>query len=233
MDSTDLYPFLTYYYTSENDRNLGPAQHSPYNLTSWQQQRANSNDSADFGMAGSGGQVPYARAVFGFVIALFIYFCILSYYWDMHGEASRKEVDRSIIKKRVLRHGQSQLFSRDEKYASDDEAVSKPSACCCIKRKKRLNAPDPQPAGESVEICIDPAPESAEDILKSYRDHKMCVECNSMRLNNGENGTDVDQSTTGSDDELVRAEEGTNTPNDEMVCPICLEPFHIGEQVAW
>lgn len=34
------------------------------------------------------------------------------------------------------------------------------------------------------------------------------------------------------DDELVLAEEGS-IMNDENVCPICIEPFRIGEEVAW
>ena len=92
------------------------------------------------------------------------------------------------------------------------------SRCCCKRRQKQT---------------IDPAPESAEEILESYR-HQMCVvHCNSMRTDTAKNETEKEQTRTDCDDELVLAEEGSDINNAEMLCPICIEPFRIGEQVAW
>ena len=43
--------------------------------------------------------VSYVRALFGFTLSLIIYFCILFYLCDNYGDASKKDVDRSIVKK--------------------------------------------------------------------------------------------------------------------------------------
>ena len=35
------------------------------------------------------------------------------------------------------------------------------------------------------------------------------------------------------EDELVLAEGGISNPTSDIVCPVCLDSFHIGEEVTW
>mmetsp|Transcript_2897 Transcript_2897/g.5588 ORF Transcript_2897/g.5588 Transcript_2897/m.5588 type:complete len:133 (-) Transcript_2897:2961-3359(-) len=45
--------------------------------------------------------------------------------------------------------------------------------------------------------------------------------------------TEKKQTKTGCGDELELAEEGSSMNDDAIFCPKCLEPSHVGEQVAW
>lgn len=137
---------------------------------------------------------------------------------------TKKVVDRSLITKRVLPHDQSHQFSNED--CSPDKEQSNTHTCFwCLpsliftkRRHKREIAPDG---------------ESAEEILKTYRSTPPrrnlctpeCAHCSSATRKN--------RKKTDDGDELVLAEEGSSTNQDEMVCSICLDTFHIGEQVAW
>ena len=74
----------------------------------------------------------YARALCGFVFALIIYFCVLFYLCDKYGDASKTKVDKSIVRKKVLPHGQSQVFrSMSESEVDAEEKDGRRCRCRC------------------------------------------------------------------------------------------------------
>ena len=59
--------------------------------SSWGDQRRSSAHGPD--------TAAFARALVGFVVSLLIYFCFLHCLCDGYGEATKKEVDKNIVKK--------------------------------------------------------------------------------------------------------------------------------------
>ncbi|KAL9190939.1 hypothetical protein ACHAXT_000645 [Thalassiosira profunda] len=154
--------------------------------------------------------VAYARALSGFVFALMIYFCVLFYLCDKYGDASKKTVDKSIVKKKVLPHGQSQLFrSADSESDAEREKNEGRCRCRCRCRSRQKDAVAPAPA------------ETADDILEEYR-AKSYLQRIRHHL------PTAAQPTNATDDELVLAEEGAATNTEENVCPICIEQYQVG-----
>ncbi|KAL7536139.1 hypothetical protein ACHAWF_005380 [Thalassiosira exigua] len=175
-------------------------------------------------------QIHFYRGILGFAITLVFYCCVLRCLCGDAKGATKRDVDKSLIKKVVLPHGLSQSFPGDESCAPDDDDV-KLLQCCC--RRKRKGA-------------VAPAGDTAEEILETYRyksrgQQKLCLNCNSVNADN-EGNAGKDKTTNNekqpradspSDLGLVLAEEGLGASSDSMVCSICIEPFRVGEQVAW
>ena len=67
---------------------------------------------------------------------------------------------------------------------------------------------------------------------KSFRNQATCAKCNS-RLADNEHSESEQRRTNDADDELELTEEGIGLAIDENICSICIEPFHVGEQVTW
>lgn len=86
--NTDVYPISTF---NEDDRSLQGWTYAP----EWMHQ----NNATASWTDRSPDAVSYVRALFGFTLSLIIYFCILFYLCDNYGDASKKDVDRSIVKK--------------------------------------------------------------------------------------------------------------------------------------
>eukprot|EP00580_Thalassiosira_gravida_P020957 CAMPEP_0201679900 /NCGR_PEP_ID=MMETSP0494-20130426/49552_1 /ASSEMBLY_ACC=CAM_ASM_000839 /TAXON_ID=420259 /ORGANISM="Thalassiosira gravida, Strain GMp14c1" /LENGTH=295 /DNA_ID=CAMNT_0048163525 /DNA_START=206 /DNA_END=1090 /DNA_ORIENTATION=- len=225
----EIFPDLTFISTKRGDEDARalswiPRQYTGKNSSNWQE-RADVN-SADIDLSNGQDNVPYVRAIFGFVIALMLYFCFLSYIWGIHSDASKREFDRNIIKKRVLPHGQSQRSRSEDKDCDTNDGETSTNICCYLRLSSRCCCHRKQ------KQAIAPAPNSAGEILEAYR-HRMCAQCSSVRSVNIQNGTENEQTITDGDDELVLAEEGSHTNNSEMLCSICLDPFRVGELVAW
>jgi len=77
---------------------------------------------------------------------------------------------------------------------------------------------------------VAPLPETAAEILESYKLksyselRKRARQLHCQNNNEGMNDND---------DELVLAEEGTPNSTSGNLCPVCLDSFHIGDEVAW
>mmetsp|Transcript_2108 Transcript_2108/g.4690 ORF Transcript_2108/g.4690 Transcript_2108/m.4690 type:complete len:287 (-) Transcript_2108:31-891(-) len=185
---------------------VAPGSSQPYNGTA--------NTTED-----STTEVQYYQAILGFLVALLIYFCMLCQTWYEHGEATRGEIDNSIVRKKVLQHGQSQYFTSDTNVQTckeDKRQTFRGGFCsrCSCKRQK-------QTVDESVK----------EDLSHRLRRHEKHVH-QKPRQEATEIMEKREKDTHG--DELILAEEGTSIFDlVEIVCPICLEAFSVGEDVAW
>mmetsp|Transcript_32243 Transcript_32243/g.69592 ORF Transcript_32243/g.69592 Transcript_32243/m.69592 type:complete len:201 (-) Transcript_32243:229-831(-) len=98
----EIFPDLAFISTKRGDEDARalywiPRQYNGKNSSNWQE-RADVN-SADIDLSNGQDTVPYVKAIFGFLIALMVYFCFLSYIWGIHSDASKREFDRNIIKK--------------------------------------------------------------------------------------------------------------------------------------
>ena len=109
-------------------------------------------------------------------------------------------------------HGQGERCQTDDSTTYDEEIVQEKSVpcfsslvsrCCCTKQKQSVHPED----------------EILEEYRAKSRRHHVCAHCNSIRV--------------ATDDELEAAEEGVVVNNDDITCNICIEPFHVGEKVAW
>ena len=86
-----------------------------------------------------------------------------------------------------------------------------------------------QPKTRHVKCCHRSNHDTSTSIIESYklksyldlRAHKL-----KRRLQN-------EHPELVQDDELVLAEEGTSNSTTDIVCPICLDAFHVGEEVTW
>jgi hypothetical protein len=169
--------------------------------------------------------VEYFQAVLAFILGLGVYFCILCNIWLRDGAITQEEVERSIVHKRVLAHGQSHHFDCD--YNQDDECLKKHSFCRKVAtscrpcrsvakfwRKKRMQAI---------------IPVSADSIKDSNR-----CDPKTSQTEDCKSAADMDDHDA-EPDELDQAERGLVAValNDEITCPICLEPLKLGEEVAW
>lgn len=128
-------------------------------------------------------------------------------------------VDYLFYLQRVLPHGQSQLF-----LTAKDEEISRHAYCswlgklqCFSNRAKK---------------------ETTEEVLETHQSKscsdRLCAQCNLRPegdKNNQANDNMID--TIIEEEDLVLAEEGSNVIDDEIICPICIEPFRIGEKVTW
>ena len=77
----------------DNLRDYGSASSSSTNTTS-------SGDATTTG-------VEYIQAISGFFMVLLVYFCMIGNMWLTDASITKEEVQRSIVHKRVLSHGQS------------------------------------------------------------------------------------------------------------------------------
>lgn len=131
---------------------------------------------------------------------------------------------------RVLRHGLSLV---GESSVSDEEDAER---SCCSVASRRSKRKQKQPTSP------DAGPTSPSEILGMYRAkskatsrRRTCPHCDSERSNRAE-GDDACRRDTDApvQDELEIAEEGMmNIDLGENLCPICIEPFQVGEGVAW
>ena len=222
--------------------------------------------------------VRYVQAVFGFIFALLIYFCLLCHMCWTRRETTTREVARNIVKKvcevsvrssivldewiwqhwrillksnhllrhdenfcalicqqKVLPHGQSQFFDRENRVSEcecQDCDTSINVSCYCCRKKTR----------------IAPASESAKEVLARYRQQYSCGSAHTLsrsiltsKLASSrveESGKNQSEDTGVADrndvtNELVIAEEGSVGDGSENVCPICLRPYNVGQDVAW
>lgn len=72
-------------------------------------------------------------------------------------------------------------------------------------------------------------PETPSEILDSY----ICSATTTFTSHEGGRGKQSSGVDCASKDELVRAEEGSINKDEELLCSVCLEPFRVGELVAW
>jgi len=131
----------------------------------------------------------------------------------------------SAAKKRVLPHGQSCDL--------DDEGDTKNTLCCssylccrfrCKRRQKRaLFIPTTESSAETF---------PAEHPTKSFQ-HRACSNCKSTMRTSDSTNIDLDKEHTPDrkDEHPALVKEELNTKH-EISCPICIESFHIGEQVV-
>lgn len=172
--------------------------------------------------------VECVQAVFAFGLALTVYFCMLCNIWLKDGSVTKKEVERSIVHKRVVAHGQSHCFDCD--HAQDDECLKKHS-CCCGKIAKSC-----QWRSEAQYCCRRKGLRtihrtSIDDVKNSNRPDPTTSQTEYA------NTAGVDDADPGqaSISDLDQAEQGlvTIALDEEIACPICLEPMKLGEEVAW
>lgn len=178
--------------------------------------------------------VEYFQAVFAFILGLGVYFCILCNIWLRDGAITKDEVERSIVHKRVLAHGQSHRFDCD--YNQDAECLKKHSFC-------RKVATSCRPCRSVAQYCCRRkrmqtiVPVSADDIKDSNRcdpTKSQTEECeNTAHVDGAEPEHHQYNDTTLN--ELDQAEQGfvAVALDEEITCPICLEPLKLGEEVAW
>lgn len=165
------------------------------------------------------------QAVFVFLLGLAVYFCMVCNIWCKDGSITKKEVERSVVHKRVLAHGQSHCF--DCEHNQDDECI-KEHFCCGNASAKFCH-----PCRSVTQYCcrrnqtraILPAP--TDDIKNSNRSDPTIPQTECAN-------TDAEQEQASISD-LEQAEQGLVTValDEELTCPICLEPMKCGEEVAW
>ena len=163
-------------------------------------------------------EIHYYRAVLAFLVSILLYFCLVCHAWKNDTtEAKPADIDKSLVRKKVLAHGQSRRFDEVDDNARNDEQHKKTRiicSCCC---KKQTHPADPLQG-------------TAEEILDSYK-LKTYRELREQAMQRRRQINGMEPSTY--DDELVVAEEGVADTSTCILCPICLEPFNIGEEVAW
>lgn len=150
----------------------------------------------------------YYQGVIGFGLVMCIYFCMLCSIMTRDGPITKEEVERSIVHKCVLPHGQAHCF--DCKSKKTEGRV--PNWCRSFRslahfffRRKRGRTISP--AATDSNRC-DPETSQSKD-----------CDC----------AVDVDADSL---DEVDQAEQGGVIELDHS-CPICLERLKIGEEVAW
>lgn len=77
---------------------------------------------------------------------------------------------------------------------------------------------------------VAPLPETAAEVLERYKlksYSELRKQARQLHEQNNDEGVNND------DEELVLAEEGMSTSTNDNLCPVCLDSFHIGEEVAW
>ena len=87
----------------------------------------------------------------------------------------------------------------------------------CFNRKQRVGVGD--------------APDIESNNIETSYTSKICTnKSTNIRIRN--NGNDNESAAATNNSRLEVAEEGL-VSNDCIICPICLESFHIGEEVSW
>lgn len=183
--------------------------------------------------------VYYVRAILPFAIGLSVYFCMLCTVWLKDGSITKEEIERSIVHKRVLAHGQSHRFDCD--CNQDDDCLQKQTFChkvqtcrpcrsvaryCC--RRKHLQGISIVPAStddiKDSNRC-DPATSQTEECENTAGvDNVETKEAEHYQSNDALNELD-DQAEQGLVEVVALVEE--------ITCPICIEPLKLGEEVAW
>jgi hypothetical protein len=108
-----------------------------------------------------------------------------------------------------LPHGQSQRFDeREENTVNKEHHKTKHSQCCRFSR----------------------SPNTAAAIIESYK-LKTYRELREQKLKRRLQNEHPEPNSQG--DELVLAEEGLSNSINDIICPVCLDPFHVGEEVTW
>jgi len=174
--------------------------------------------------------VEYIQAVFAFALGLSVYFCMLCNIWLKDGAITKSEVERSIVHKRVLAHGQSHCFDCD--YNQDDECLKNHSCCGKVAKSCR-------PCRSVAQYCCRRKrmrailPASTDDVKNSNRPYPTISQTEECANTAGVEDAEQQQQhcTSG----LEEAEQGLVTValDEEITCPICLEPLKLGEEVAW
>lgn len=172
--------------------------------------------------------VECVQAVFAFCLGLSVYFCMLCNIWLKDGSVTKKEVERSIVRKRVVAHGQSHCFDFD--HVQDDEGVEKHSCCGKIANSCQCRSVAQYCCRRKCSRAIHPTP--IDDVKNSNRPDPTTsqTEC----ANNTAGVDDAEQGQACISD-FDQAEQGLVTValDEEITCPICLEPMKVGEEVAW
>ena len=210
----DGFPLLTPYLAREDGRIL-TGQYSEGWING---PNFNFNSTDDISSSVSDG-AHFVRAMMVFIVSLTLYFIFLCCICERQGPVTKKDVDRSLIQKRVLPHGQSRIFGSSKDKDCDSNNPESSQSCCSI-RLYRNN--------KRAVTTLD-----ADEILAEYRSksHRgICKHCNSPRAQQIHHKSQ--KARTSDDDELVLAEEGLNTTNEENLCAICIEPFRVNETVA-
>ena len=165
------------------------------------------------------------QAVFVFILGLCVYFCMVCNLWIRDGSVTKKEVERSIVHKRVMAHGQSHCFDCDQD--QDDECIKK--HFCCVKSAKFCH-----PCRSVAQYCLRRKrmqallPTPTDDIKNSNRS-------NPTEESDNTSEHDAEPEQTSHIRDIDQVEQGLVTValDQEISCPICLEPMKRGEEVAW
>eukprot|EP00804_Cyclotella_cryptica_P000362 CCRYP_008685-RB/>CCRYP_008685-RB protein AED:0.07 eAED:0.07 QI:1256/1/1/1/0/0/4/117/311 len=161
-------------------------------------------------------EVHFYRAIMAFLVSIILYFCLVCHAWkDDITEVKPAVVNRSIVRKKVLPHGQSHCFSERDGNENIDEIQRKPRIICCCRKPT---------------VSVASLPETATEILDSYKLKSYGELRKQARRVHDENN---DDGMNNCDEELVLAEEGMANSTNDILCPICLDSFHIDEEVAW
>lgn len=190
----------------DNLRGYGSASSSSTNTTS------HSGDATTTG-------VEYIQAISGFFMVLLVYFCMICNMWLTDGSITEEEVQRSIVHKKVLSHGQSHCFDcndakKDRK--SCQSCRSSVAQFCCI--RKRTQKVLPTTSTEDGNQCVQVIATSQSQSNANTVDADIDTEQHQY----GDALTALDQ-----------AEQGIVALDQEITCPICLEQILLGEEVAW
>jgi hypothetical protein len=189
----------------DNLRDYGSASSSSTNTTS-------SGDATTTG-------VEYIQAISGFFMVLLVYFCMIGNMWLTDASITKEEVQRSIVHKRVLSHGQSHCFDCNDAAKKDRKSCqscgsSVAQFCCSIKKRTQRVLPA---FTEDGNRCV-------QEIATSQSNHANTVDAD----------TDTEQHQCGDAlTALDQAEQGIVALDQEITCPICLEQILLGEEVAW
>ena len=168
------------------------------------------------------------QAVFAFGLALSVYFCMLCNMWLKDESVTKKEVERSIVHKRVVAHGQSHYFDCDH-VQDDEECLEKLSCCGKIATSSQCTSVAQYCCRRKCLGAI--LPTSSDDIKNSNRPDPTIsqTECANTA------GVDDAEPVQPCISDFDQAEQGlvTISLDEEITCPICLEPMKVGEEVAW
>lgn len=170
------------------------------------------------------------QAVFAFGLGLCVYFCMLCNIWLKDGSVTKKEVERSIVHKRVVAHGQSHCFDCD--HVQDDEGVEKHSCFGKIAKSCQCRSVARYCCRRRCLRAIRPT--SIVDVKNSNRPDPTTSQAECVNANDT---AGVDDAEPGQHiiSAFDQAELGlvTIALDEEIACPICLEPMKVGEEVAW
>lgn len=176
----------------------------------------------------------YIETIMVLLLAILLYFAfICCIRWDRR-EMTKRDVDKSVITRRVLAHGQSRDF-----HNPITEVAGSKNNCCtscflvrCISKKQNMKQIHPaQSASEILEVY-----RTMSNTPTSNKPQLLCAQCDLETSREVSN--DCPQATTSDDTggsiDIALAEEGLGgLDNNQLTCPICIEPFRVGEQVTW